>query len=162
MKHYEDPDDQVSDNSAILELPEGFDNERGFYIKTLQFFKDNGQPLSKPILVEQVPGTFEEHKLFDASITQYEHKIYYFKKVYAMAGSSLVDFGAMGNGGGGKDKLQLYGYNLKTREEAPVEGFEIEESKAVNTIFSKQFGNSGEEPEFEDEISFLRSQYIIT
>ena len=52
MMHYEDPDDQVSDNSAILDIPDGFENDRFFFIKTLQLFKDNGQPLSNPILVE--------------------------------------------------------------------------------------------------------------
>jgi len=68
MLHGEDSD-QVSDNSALIELPEGFDNTRCFYVKTLQLYDEMGQKLCDPILTEQVQGQFEEHKLYEVSIT---------------------------------------------------------------------------------------------
>jgi hypothetical protein len=43
------------DNSQLLELPPGFDIDKCFFIKTLQFFTELGHPYSDPILVEMVP-----------------------------------------------------------------------------------------------------------
>jgi hypothetical protein len=83
-----------------------------------------------------VPGIFEEHKLNEVSLAQFDSRIYYFKKIYG-TGTSLIDFGPMEVD---KDKLQLFCYDLKTNCENLVNGYDIEEPNAVNTIFSKRIG----------------------
>ena len=158
MLHGEDSD-QVSDNSALIELPEGFDNTRCFYVKTIQLYDEMGKKLCDPILIEHVQGQFEEHKLYEVSITQFKNKIFYFKKVYS-TGSSLIDYGLMG-GEVEKDQLQLYSFDLDKCTESKVNGFTIQEDQPSNTIFSKEFGPPSDEPKPEDEKSFLRSQYIV-
>lgn len=78
--------------------------------------------MSDPILMEQVIGQFEDHKLYEVSITQFDGKIYYFKKMFGY-GSSLINL----EGGTSTDRLQLFSFDLDTCEEKLVDGYKIEE-----------------------------------
>ena len=62
-------------------MPPGFDKESNtFFIKTIEFFDDKGESLSQPILVEQIYGEFIENRIYDVSITQYNDKVYFFRR----------------------------------------------------------------------------------
>jgi hypothetical protein len=95
----EDNGNAQAENSALEELPPGFEQKKQqFYIKTIQFFDDKAEPLTKPILVEQIFNEFNENRIYDVSIIQFKDKVYFFKRLYydqAMPNVSFVD--EMGN-----------------------------------------------------------------
>ena len=94
-----------------------------FFIKTIrcydQFFK-----VQKEILVEHVSGIFDQFRLYDVSMYQWQDNIYYYKRhCNPKDGSSI---------------LRLYKLNLLTFEELLVENYDIkEEIKCeLNATFS--------------------------
>jgi hypothetical protein len=44
--------DDVSEKSAFQEIPSGFENEKCFFIKTIQFYNEYGKAFCQPILTE--------------------------------------------------------------------------------------------------------------
>lgn len=53
-----------------------------FFIKTFQVFSSSGEPISIPILTEQVFGNFETIRLYDTSILARGSRLYYFKRIH--------------------------------------------------------------------------------
>jgi len=51
-----------------------------FFIKTLQVFDKFGKPVSEPILLEQVFGTFDSFRIYDGSFLHSNGKLYFFKR----------------------------------------------------------------------------------
>ena len=94
-----------------------------FFIKTIrcydQFFK-----VQKEILVEHVSGIFDQFRLYDVSMYQWQDNIYYYKRHWNPKDGSSI--------------LRLYKLNLLTFEELLVENYDIkEEIKCeLNATFS--------------------------
>jgi len=53
-----------------------------FFIKTIQVFDKVGNPLTEPILMEQVFGTFDSFRIYDGSFLHSDGKLYFFKRQY--------------------------------------------------------------------------------
>ena len=96
-----------------------------FYIKTIQFFDENGRAINSPILVEQVFGGFEDiNRLYDVAHMYYKNKIYYFKRIFSETASDMLtgkndasmnSFSNemnVNNGENMESSLQLYSYSL--------------------------------------------------
>lgn len=97
-------------------------SKNDFFIKTIRCF-DSFYKIKKEILVEQVSGIFDQFRLYDVSMCQYEDKLYYYKRHQNPDASST---------------LRLYKLILPTYEEQLVEGFDVKEPENVelNATFS--------------------------
>ena len=102
-----------------------------FYIKTIQFFDENGQKKNEPILVEQVFGAFDDFRLYDTAHLHYKEKIYYFKRLFNEPNTEkspqLADNSMNSLTEGVESTLQLFSFNLKDGTEKELENFFLDE-----------------------------------
>lgn len=105
-----------------IQPPENRDfniDKNTFYIKTIQFYDNMGQPIGLPILTEQIFGDFDDYRLQDTSYVKHENKIFFFKRIF--------NFNAKKNGSSlqenlpikdlAESKLQLFCFDLATEKQ---------------------------------------------
>ena len=147
------------DNSMLEEVPPGFDNrEQIFHLKTIQFYNSNFDPINEPILVEIVHRDFSENRIYDVSITQFEDKVYFFRRHFTDPNNKLeqsMDQSFTENSMVihdrsimseilDKDVLQLYSYKLskpfqdENRLKKVKNAFVLENLLAVDTQRDQQ------------------------